>query len=131
MYLVFSIPDLDYAAAVSHELWMVCRPRSVSADETSQYLCGTFMHGDGSQVAIGPVNLVQPVHPDADELALVDLIDPAITAEDRQHIIDSINAARGAAIDIKAVIEGTTLASNLRTISALTDEGWFPEIEGI
>ena len=131
MYLVFSIPDLDYAAAVSHELWMVCRPRSVSAEETSQYLCGTFMHGDSSQVAIGPINLVQPVHPDADELALVDLINPAITADDRQYIIDSINTAKGGVIDIQAVIEATTLASNLRTISALTDEGWFPEIEGI
>ena len=131
MHLVFSIPDLDYAAAVSHELWMICRPRTYSTTETSQYLCGTFMHNDGSKVAIGPVNVTQPVHVDADEIALVDLIAPAITAADRQHIIDSINAARGASLNVQEVIQGTSLAPNLRTQAELTDEGWFPEIEGI
>jgi hypothetical protein len=131
MYLVLSVPDLNYANSVSHEMWMISRPRSVSANETSQYFCGTFMHNDGTQVAIGPVNRTQAVHADADEIALVDLIDAAITAGDRQHIIDSIVAAQGSTVNIQTVLEGTTLAPNLKTYAELTTDGWFPEIEGI
>lgn len=131
MYLVLSVPDLNYAESVSHELWMICRPRTVSLSETSQNLCGTFMHNNGSQVAIGPINQIQPVHVDADEIALVDLINAAITAADRQYIIDSIVAAKGSTIDIQTTLEGTTLAANLKTMAELEADGWFPEIEGI
>ena len=92
MYLVLSVADLNYAESVSHELWMISRPRTVSANETTQNLCGTFMHNNGTQVAIGPINQIQPVHVNADEIALVDLIDAAIFPSDRQYIIDYINA---------------------------------------
>ena len=131
MYLVLSVPDLEYAKDISHELWMITRPRTVSTNETTQYFCGTFMHNDGSQVAIGPINQTQPVHVDADEIALVDLIDAAIFASDRQYIIDSINAAKGSTINVQSVLEGTSLSANLKTYAELTTDGWFPEIEGI
>ena len=131
MYLVLSTPDLNYAQAVSHELWMISRPRTVSANETSQHYCGTFAHNDSTQVAIGPLEGTQNVHADADEIAPVDLIDAAITAQDRTDIINAINAAKGGTIEMQSVIAATSLGGNLQTRTQLTDNGWFPEIEGI
>jgi hypothetical protein len=131
MYLVLSTPDLNYAQAISHELWMISRPRTVSENETSQYYCGTFAHGNNTQVAIGPLDGTQNVHANADEIALVDLIDAAITAQDRTDIINAINAAKGGTIEMQNVIAATSLGANLRTREELDIDGWFPEIEGI
>ena len=57
MNLILSTPSIEYAKAVSHELWMLARPRGFSDNETSQYYCGTFAHPDGTKVAIGPIEL--------------------------------------------------------------------------
>ena len=89
------------------------------------------MHNNGSKVAIGCVDIDHPVHVDSDEIALVDLIAAAITAADRQHIIDSIVAAKGSTLNIQTTLQGTTLATNLKTRAQLEADGWFPEIEGI
>jgi hypothetical protein len=110
---------------------MISRPRTVSENETSQYYCGTFAHNDNTQVAIGPLDGTQNVHANADEIALVDLIDAAITAQDRTDIIDAINAAKGGTIQMQTVIGATSLGANLKTRAELDAAGWFPEIEGI
>jgi len=97
-YLILSQPSEEYAQAVSHELWMLARPRGISANETSQYFCGVIQH-DG-QVAIGPLDGSQPVHADADELSFGQLIAPAITEEEEAGIVEAITAAKGGSIDI-------------------------------
>jgi len=131
MNLILSTPSIEYAKAVSHELWMLARPRGYSDNETSQYYCGTFAHPDGTKVAIGPIDGQQNVHKDADEVAFVDIIRAAITPEERQDIIDAINAAKGGTIQMQNVIAATSLGANLQTREELDVDGWFPEIEGI
>ena len=131
MNLILSTPSIEYAQAVSHELWMLARPRGYSENETSQYYCGTFAHPDGTKVAIGPIDGKQNVHVNSDEVALVDLIDAAITSQDRTDIIDAINAAKGGTIQMQNVIAATSLGANLQTREELDVDGWFPEIEGI
>ena len=128
MNLILSAPSIEYAQAVSHELWMLARPREYSATETSQFYCGSFAHPDGTQVAIGPIDGTQRVHINAHEITFVDLIDAAITPEERQGIIDGINAAKGSSIDIQAMIEGTpSLVGNLVTNEQMSTDGWFDD----
>ncbi len=128
MNLILSAPSIEYAQAVSHELWMLARPREYSATETSQFYCGSFAHPDGTQVAIGPIDGSQRVHIDAHEITFVDLIDAAITAVERQDIIDGINAAKGSSINVQTMIENTpSLASALITREQMLEDGWFAE----
>jgi hypothetical protein len=131
MNLILSTPSIEYAKAVSHELWMLARPRGYSENETSQYYCETFAHPDGTKAAIGPIDGQQNVHEDADEVAFVNLIDAAITDQDRTDIINAINAARGGTIQMQSVIAATSLGANLRTREELEVDGWFPEVEVI
>lgn len=130
MYLILSTPSIDYADAVSHELWMLARPRGISDNETSQFLCGRYAHPDGTQVAIGPIEQPQPVNANADELAFATLISAAITDEEKQAIIDAINAAKGGTIQLLDVISASpSLSPNLRTREQLDAAGWFPTEE--
>ena len=123
-YLILTQPSEEYARAVSHELWMLARPRGISDNETSQYFCGVLTH-DG-QVAIGPLDGMQPVHTDADELSFGQLIGAAITEEEEAGIVAAITEAKGGSIDIVALIESSpSLSSNLRTREQLDDDGWF------
>jgi len=123
-YLILSQPSEEYARAVSHELWMLARPRGISATETSQYFCGVKTY-DG-QVAIGPLDGAQPVHTDADELSFGALIGAAITEEEEAGIVAAITEAKGGSIDIVALIESSpSLSPNLRTIEQLDAAGWF------
>ena len=126
MYLILSTPSLEYAQAVSHELWMLARPRQYSANETSQFYCGSIAKPDGSQVAIGPIDGRQNVHRDADEHAFVDLIGSAITEGERLAIVNSINVAKGGQIQMLDVINATpSLAAGLITKQQLEGAGWF------
>ena len=126
-YLILSTPSEDYAKAVSHELWMLARPRGISDNETSQFYCGTFSHPDGTQVAIGPLDGTQPVHADADEVAFGQLIEPAITGEEEAAIVAAIIEAKGGSIQILDIIEASpSLTPNLRTREQLNTSGWFP-----
>ena len=130
MYLILSTPSIDYADAVSHELWMLARPRGISDNETSQFLCGRYAHPDGTQVAIGPIERPQPVNANADELAFATLISAAITDEEKQAIIDAINAAKGGTIQLLDVISASpSLSPNLRTREQLDAAVWFPTEE--
>jgi len=123
-YLILSQPSEEYARAVSHELWMLARPRAISAAETSQYFCGVKTY-DG-QVAIGPLDGTQPVHTDADELSFGALIGAAITEEEKAGIVAAITKAKGGSIDIVALIESSpSLSPNLRTYDQLKAAGWF------
>ena len=123
-YLIISQPSEEYARAVSHELWMLARPRGISEAETSQYFCGVKTH-DG-QVAIGPLDGTQPVHADADELSFGQLIGAAITEEEEAGIVAAITEAKGGSIDIVALIEQSpSLSPNLRTYEQLESDGWF------
>lgn len=125
-YLILSTPSEDYAKAVSHELWMLARPRGISDNETSQFYCGTFSHPDGTQVAIGPLDGTQPVHADADEVAFGQLIEPAITGEEEAVIAAAITEAKGGSIRVLDIIEASpSLSLNLRTRGQLDIEGWF------
>ena len=125
-YLILSTPSEDYAKAVSHELWMLARPRGISDNETSQFYCGTFSHPDGTQVAIGPLDGTQPVHADADELSFGQLIGHAVTEEEEDGIIAAITEAKGGSIRILDLIEASpSLSPNLRTREQLEADGWF------
>ena len=127
-YLILSQPSEEYARAVSHELWMLARPRGISEGETSQYFCGVKTH-DG-QVAIGPLDGTQPVHADADELSFGQLIGAAITEEEEDGIVAAITEAKGGSINILSLIEASpSLASSLRTYEQLKADGWFPTDE--
>ena len=129
IYLILSQPSEDYAKAVSHELWMLARPRGVSDSETSQFFCGVQKHSDG-RIAIGPLDGTQPVHADADELSFGELIGQAITEEEEAGIVASIAEAKGGSISIVGLIEASpSLANNLRTREQLEAEGWFPTDE--
>ncbi len=130
MNLVLSTPSIEYAEAVSHELWLLARPIEYSANETSQFYCDRFAHQDGTQVALGPVDGSQYVHINADELSFVDLIDAAITTEERHNLIAGINAAKGGIISVQEMIEGLpSLSTNLITQEQMQVAGWFDEPE--
>ena len=127
-HFILTQPSEDYAKAVSHELWMLARPRGVSDNETSQFFCGVKTH-DG-QVAIGPLDGSQPVHADADELSFGQLIAPAITEEEEAGIVAAVTEAKGGSIDIVALIEASpSLSPNLRTYDQLKADGWFTSDE--
>ena len=129
-FLILSTPSEDYAKAVSHELWMLARPRGISDNETSQFYCGTYAHPDGTQVAIGPLDGTQPVHANADEQAFATLIGPAITEDEGQAIVAAIEEAKGGHINILSIIQASpSLAPNLRTREQLDASGWFPTQE--
>jgi hypothetical protein len=124
-YLILSQPSEDYAKAVSHELWMLARPRGISDSETSQFYCGVQKHTDG-RVSIGPLDGTQPVHADADELSFGQLIGQAITKEEEAGIVASITEAKGGSISIVGLIEASpSLSPNLRTYDQLEADGWF------
>jgi hypothetical protein len=124
-YLILSQPSEDYAKAVSHELWMLARPRGISDSETSQFFCGVQKHSDG-RIAIGPLDGTQPVHADADELSFGQLIGQAITEEEEAGIVASITEAKGGSISIVGLIEASpSLSPNLRTYDQLEADGWF------
>ena len=125
-YLILKTPSKEYASAISHELWMLARPRGISDNETSQFYCGTLAHPDGAQLCIGPLDGSQPVHADADEVAFGQLIGPAITEEEEAAIVAAITEAKGGSIRILGLIEASpSLLPNLRTREQLDAEGWF------
>ena len=124
-YLILSQPSKEYGLAVSHELWMLARPRGISDGETSQYYCGVLSHADG-RVAIGALDGTQPVHADADELSFGQLIGHAVTEAEEDGIIAAITEAKGGAISILAIVAASpSLAPNLRTREQLEADGWF------
>ena len=131
-HLILSQPSEEYAQAVSHELWMLARPRGTSDGETSQYFCGVQKHSDG-RIAIGPLDQggrSKPVHADADELSFGQLVGHAITLEEEDAIIAAVTEAKGGSIDIVGLIEASpSLSPNLRTRSQLKADGWFPTEE--
>ena len=128
-YLILTSPSEEYARAVSHELWMLARPRGISDSETSQYFCGVKTHADG-RVAIGPLDGTQPVHADADELSFAELIGHAVTEEEEGAIVAAITEAKGGSIRILDLIEASpSLSSNLRTYEQLEADGWFTSEE--
>lgn len=128
-HLILSQPSEEYAKDVSHELWMLARPRGISDGETSQLLCGVQKHDDG-RIAIGPLDGAHPVHIDADELSFGQLIGHAITIEEEEAIIDAIIEAKGGSIRILDLIEASpSLSTNLRTREQLKADGWFPTNE--
>lgn len=130
-YLILSQPSEDYALAVSHELWMLARPRGISDDETSQYFCGVLTHTDG-RIAIGPLDGVHPVHADADELAFSGLISAAITPEEETTIKTAVTEAKGGSINILGLVQSLpSLSPNLRTREQLEADGWFPASEEV
>ena len=128
-YLILSQPSEEYALAVSHELWMLARPRNISEGETSQILCHPKTHADG-RVALGPLDGTQSVHADADELSFAELIGHAVTEEEEGAIVAAITEAKGGSIRILDLIEASpSLSSNLRTREQLDDDGWFSSDE--
>jgi len=129
MYLILSQPSQEYANAVSHELWMLARPRGISDGETSQFYCGVYVHADG-RVAIGPIDQPQQVHANADELSFAELIGNAVTEAEEQAIIDAIVEAKGGTIQLLDIIAASpSLSPNLRTYGQLDADGWFPTEE--
>ena len=128
-YLILTQPSEEYARAISHELWMLARPRNISEGETSQYFCGVSSHPDG-RVMIGPLDGTQPVHADADELSFGQLIGAAITEEEEAGIVAAITEAKGGSIDIVDLISlSPSLSPNLRTRDQLEAAGWFTSEE--
>ena len=132
MNLILSTPSIEYAQAVSHELWMLARPRGFSENETSQYYCGTFAHPDGTKVAIGPIDGKQNVHKDADETAFVDIIRAALTEGEALALTNVINTNKGGKVQLTDIIGATpSLAPNLITREGMQADGWFPEVDEV
>jgi hypothetical protein len=132
MNLILSTPSIEYAQAVSHELWMLARPRGYSDNETSQYYCGTFAHPDGTKVAIGPIDGKQNVHKDADEVAFVDIIRAALTEGEALALTNVINTNKGGKVTLTDIITATpSLAPNLITREEMQADGWFPEVDEV
>lgn len=130
MYLILSTPSTEYADAISHELWMLARPRGISDNETSQFFCGRYVHPASGEVCIGPIEQPQNIHEDADELAFADLISAAVTEMEGQIIVDTINASKGSTIEIvDLILNSPSLSPNLRTREQLESAGWFPTEE--
>jgi hypothetical protein len=126
-YLILSTPSIDYADAISRELWLLVRPFD---NETTQFYTGRYAHPDGTKVAIGPIEGSQPIHTDADELTLAGLIGVAVTEEEEDFIVQSISDAKGGSLNVLEMIESIeSLAPNLRTREQLDAEGWFPTDE--
>lgn len=127
-HLILSQPSIEYANAISHELWMLSRPRGISANETSQNFCGVDEHDDG-RIAIGPLDQggrMKSVHADADELAFAAVIGNAVTEAEEEAIIVAITEAKGGSIDVVGLIEASpSLSPNLRTREQLDADGWF------
>ena len=132
MNLILSTPSIEYAQAVSHELWMLARPRGFSENETSQYYCGTFAHPDGTKVAIGPIDGQQNVHKNADEVAFVDIIRAALTEGEALALTNVINTNKGGKVTLTDIITATpSLAPNLVTREEMQADGWFPEVDEV
>jgi hypothetical protein len=130
MYLILSTPSIDYADAISHELWLLVRPASVGGDETTQFYTGRYAHPAGDEVAIGPIEGSQPIHKDADEIPLASLIGAAVTADEEAYIENTISDAKGGSLNVLAMLESIeSLSPNLRTREQLEAEGWFPTEE--
>ena len=130
MYLILSTPSIDYANAISRELWLLVRPLSVSQGETTQFYVGRYAHEDGTKVCIGPFEGSQPIHKEADEFALAALIGPAITDDEEAFITETIADAKGGSLNVLAMLESIeSLSPNLRTRDELEAQGWFPTEE--
>jgi hypothetical protein len=127
MYLILSTPSIEYADAISRELWLLVRP---AGNETSQYYTGRLAHPDGTKVAIGPVEGTHPIHTDADEFTLSALISPAITDEEEDALIQTIADTKGGSLDVLAMLQAIdSLSPNLRTREQLDADGWFASEE--
>lgn len=132
MYLILSTPSLPYADAISHELWLLVRPASVGASETSQFYTQRYAHPDGSKVCIGELSPYgpMPIHKDANEHSLAELIAPAVTDEEEAFIVTTIQEAKGGSLDVLAMLQQIdSLSPNLRTRQQLEAEGWFTTAE--
>ena len=130
MNLILSTPSVEYGKAISHELWMLSRPRGISDNETSQFYCGVMSHPDGNQVAIGPIDGTQRVHANADELSFAELISDAVTAEEEALIISAISESKGGSISVLSLIEASSsLSPNLINREQMEAAGWFPTEE--
>ena len=129
MYLILSTPSIDYAKLVSHELWMLSRPRSYSGGEISQYYCGTLKHPGETKVAIGPITSDIHIHVYANVKDFVTLIEFAITDDERQLFSNVINSARSNKVNIVDIVTGAapSLIDNFRTKEEMEAEGWFEQ----
>lgn len=126
-YLILSTPSIEYADAISRELWLLVRP---AGNETSQFYTGRLAHPDGTKVAIGPVDGTHPIHAEANEFTLAALISPAITDEEEDALIQTIAEAKGGSLDVLAMLQGIdSLSPNLRTKEQLDADGWFASEE--
>jgi len=127
MYLILSTPSIEYAEAISRELWLLVRP---AGNETTQFYTGRYAHPDGTKVAIGPVEGTHPIHADADEFALAALIAPAITDEEEAAFVQTISESKGGSLDVLAMLQSIdSLSANLRTRDQLEAAGWFTSEE--
>jgi len=129
-YLILSTPSLDYADAISHELWLLVRPTSVGGNETTQYYTGRYAHPDDTKVAIGPIEGSHPIHKEADEIPLTSLIGAAVTADEEAFIENSISDAKGGSLNVLEMLKSIdSLSNNLKTRAQLDAAGWFPTEE--
>jgi hypothetical protein len=127
-HLILTQPSEDYGQAISHELWMLARPRGISDGETSQFYCGVMSHPDGTKVAIGPIDGDQsvPVHAQADVSAFVNLMSEGVTAEEATAIEAAITEAKGGGVNILQIVEASpSLSPNLITREQMEATGWF------
>lgn len=130
MYLILSSPSREYAEAISHELWMLARPRGISDNETSQFFCGVFEHPVNGQVAIGPLDGSHPIHTAAKEELFTETITGAITAGEKASFNEAIHSSKGGRLDIMSLLGASpSLSNNLRTREQLETQGWFPTEE--
>ena len=130
MYLTLSVPSLPYAQQISRELWLLVRPLLRAEGEVSQFYTSTLAHPDGSSVAIFIPDESMPIHAEADEIPISELIGAAVTAEEEAGIEAAINEAKGGTINLLTMIQSLpSLSTNLKTRDQLEAAGWFPTEE--
>jgi len=129
-YLILKTPSKEYASAISHELWMLARPRGISDNETSQFFCGVYEHPKNKQVAIGPLDGNHPIHTTANEELFTEIITDAITVNEKASFNGAIHSSKGGSIGIMSLLGASpSLSNNLRTREQLEKQGWFPDEE--
>ena len=125
-YLTLPTSERQDGLDISHEIWMLARPKKYSESETSQYYCGVLKHPDEPEIAVGPISGYINVHSEADPEPLVELLTPYMTNGDILAMTNAINVAKGGKLNLVDLFRGIPgLSDGLVSKDYLTANDWF------
>ena len=129
-YLILPTASVAYAESLSSALWGISRPPAIRKPEDTQLYTSWIVHPTTGAVALYVPDDTRPVHQDADVQPVLDLLAPALTADELQIATDAVEEARGARISFKQLLEDSpSLAPALMTHEQAQASGWFEEEE--